>query len=41
MLLNYINEIIIYIMEDVAIHRSGGNDVYKVVSKDKEISEIK
>ena len=28
-------------MEDVAIHRSGGNDVYKVVPKDKEISKIK
>ena len=28
-------------MEDVAIHRSGGTDVYKVVPKDKEISKIK
>ena len=28
-------------MEDVAIHRSGGNDVYKVVPKDNEISKIK
>ena len=26
-----------YIMEDVAIHGSGGNDVYKVVPKDEEI----
>ena len=25
-----------YIMEDVAIHGSGGNDVYKVVPKDEE-----
>ena len=43
MLLNYIlNEItILYMMEDVAIHRSDGNDVYKVVPKDKEISKIK
>ena len=30
-----------YIIEDVAIHRNGGNDVYKVVPKDKEISKIK
>ena len=30
-----------YIMEDVEMHRSGGNDVYKVVPKDKEISKIK
>ena len=30
-----------YIMEDVAIHKSGGNDVYKVVPKEKEISKIK
>ena len=28
-------------MEDVAIHRSDGNDVYKVVPKDKELSKIK
>ena len=28
-------------MEDVAIHRSGGNDVYKVEPKDKGISKIK
>ena len=28
-------------MEDVAIHRSGGNDVYRVVPKGKEISIIK
>ena len=28
-------------MEDVAIHRSGGNDVYKAVPKDKEMSKIK
>ena len=28
-------------MEDVAIHRSGGNDVYKVVPKDKEIRKNK
>ena len=28
-------------MEDVAIHGSGGNDVYKVVPKDEEISKIK
>ena len=41
MLLNYINEITIYIMEDVAIHGSSGNDVYKVVPKDEEISKIK
>ena len=41
MLLNYINEITIYIMEDVAIHGSSGNDVYKVVLKDEEISKIK
>ena len=41
MLLNYINEITIYIMEDVAIHESSGNDVYKVVPKDEEISKIK
>ena len=27
-------------MEDVALHRSGGNDVYKVVPRDKEISNI-
>ena len=27
-------------MEDVAIHRSGGNDVYKVVPKDKEIHSV-
>ena len=31
----------ITIMEDVAIHGSGGNDVYKVVPKDEEISKIK
>ena len=41
MLLNFINEITIYIMEDVAIHGSSGNDVYKVVPKDEEISKIK
>ena len=41
MLLNYINEITIYIMEDVAIHGSSGNEVYKVVPKDEEISKIK
>ena len=40
MLLNFINEITIYIMEDVAIHGSSGNDVYKVVPKDEEISKI-
>ena len=28
-------------MEDVAIHESSGNDVYKVVPKDEEISKIK
>ena len=28
-------------MEDVAIHGSGGNGVYKVVPKDEEISKIK
>ena len=38
MLLNYINEITIYIMEDVAIHGSSGNDVYKVVPKDEEMA---
>ena len=29
-----------YIMENVAIHGMGGNDVYKVVPKYKKISKI-